>query len=242
MTAPSREAPTVLEKAKTDVTPLAVLFCAAFFGLGFVFVAYAVFGGSTAGFDRDVLLALRASDNVADPIGPRWVEEAARDLTALGSNSVLGIAVLAAVLYLFLAGRSNAALLLMAAIAGGVFLVAALKIGFARPRPDIVPPLARTFTTSFPSSHAAVSAAVYLTLGALFARIAAARVVKMYVVALAVGLTLIVGASRVYLGLHYPTDVLAGWCIGAAWAMLCWAVALYLQKRGKIGPNSVRLE
>ena len=242
MTAPSREARAVLEKAKMDIAPLAALFCAAIFALGFACVAYAVFGGSTSGFDRDVLLALRASGNVADPIGPPWVEEAARDLTALGSNSVLGIAVLAGVLYLFLVGRPNAALMLIAAIAGGVLLVGALKFGFARPRPDIVPPLARTFTMSFPSSHAAVSAAVYLTLGALFARIAAVRVVKAFIVALAVGLTLIVGATRAYLGLHYPTDVLAGWCVGAAWAMLCWAVALYIQRRGKIGPSPVRLE
>ena len=242
MTAPSREARTVLEKAKIDIAPLAALFCAAICALGFAFVAYAVFGGGTAGFDRDVLLALRASENVANPIGPPWVEEAARDLTALGSNTVLGIAVLAGVLYLFLAGRLNAVLMLMVAIAGGVLLVGALKVGFARPRPDIVPPLARTFTMSFPSSHAAVSAAVYLTLGAVFARIAAARIVKMYIVALAVGLTLIVGVSRVYLGLHYPSDVLAGWCIGAAWAMLCWALTLYVQKRGKIGPSPVRVE
>ncbi len=227
----------MLEWAKAEIAPLAALLGAAILTLGFGLLAEDVFEGSTAGLDRDVLLALRASGDLSDPLGPPWLEEAARDLTSLGSHSVLGLIVLASALYLLLVGKGRAALLVLAAVAGGVLLVTALKIGFARPRPDIVPPLARVFTASFPSSHAALSTAVYLTLGALFARITAARPAKIYLVALAVCLTVVVGVSRVYLGLHYPTDVLAGWCVGAAWAMLCWAVAIYLQSRGKLGSS-----
>ena len=225
----------MLEWVKAEIAPLAALLGAATFGLGFGLLAEDVFEGSTAVLDRDLLLALRSSADLSDPLGPPWLEEAAGDLTSLGSHSVLGLIVLASALCLLFGGKGRAALLVLAAVAGGVLLVTALKIGFARPRPDIVPALARVFSTSFPSSHAALSAAVYLTLGALFARIAAARPMKVYLVTLAVFLTVVVGVSRVYLGLHYPTDVLAGWCVGAAWAMLCWAIALYLQSRGRLG-------
>ena len=224
--------------AKAEIAPLAALLGAAAFALAFGLLAELVLSRSTEALDRDILLALRTTADPADPLGPPWLEEAARDVTALGSYSVLGIVVLASALYLLFTGKRNAALLVVTAIAGGILLVSALKLGFARPRPDIVPPLARVFTTSFPSSHAALSAAVYLTLGALLARIAAARPAKIYFVSLAVCLTLVVGMSRVYLGLHYPTDVLAGWCVGAAWAMICWTVTLYLQRRGKIASNA----
>ncbi len=234
MSVPSRGRQAAPERARAEIAPLAVLLGGAALALGFGLLAEAVMTGSTAGLDRDVLLALRMNADPADPIGPPWLEEAARDLTALGSNAVLGIVVLASVVYLVFAGKSKVALLLVVSLVGGIVLVSALKIGFARPRPDIVPPLARVFTASFPSSHAALSAAVYLTLGALLARIVEPRQTKLFFVGLAVCLTLIVGVSRVYLGLHYPTDVMAGWCVGAAWAMICWSVALYLQRRGGI--------
>jgi undecaprenyl-diphosphatase len=93
-----------------------------------------------------------------------------------------------------------------------------------RPRPDVVPPLQTVYESSFPSGHAMNSAIIYLTLGAMLMRIARGRVAKGYCMALAVLATFVVGVSRVYLGVHYPTDVLAGWIVGLAWASVCWLV------------------
>ena len=87
---------------------------------------------------------------------------------------------------------------------------------------------------SFPSVHSLMSAVVYLTLGALLARMVARRRLKFYVLTLAVTLTGLVGISRVYLGVHYPSDVLAGWCVGLSWASLCWLVGRKLQRQGAI--------
>jgi undecaprenyl-diphosphatase len=109
-----------------------------------------------------------------------------------------------------------------------------LKLGFERPRPDLVPHAVVVYTASFPSGHAMLSAVTWLTLGALLMRVEPRRRVKAYVLALAVLTTLLVGASRIYLGVHWPTDVLAGWCIGAAWALMCWLAALWLQRRGRV--------
>ena len=167
MSVPARRARAVLEWAKAEIAPLAALLGGAALALGFGLLAEEVLEGDTAALDRNLLLALRTTGDPADPIGPPWLEEAARDLTALGSYSVLGIVVLATVIYLLFAGKRKAAVLLVTALVGGVLLTNALKIGFARPRPDIVAPLARVFSASFPSGHAALSAAIYLTLGAL---------------------------------------------------------------------------
>ena len=131
---------------------------------------------------------------------------------------------IAVVGYLLLAGKCAAAWLMLAAVVGGTGLNDLLKFAFARPRPELAGPAARVFTSSFPSGHAALSAITYLTLGAFLARTQASRPTRIYFLSLALILTFIVGVSRVYLGVHYPTDVLAGWCIGAAWAMACWAV------------------
>jgi undecaprenyl-diphosphatase len=127
-----------------------------------------------------------------------------------------------------------AALFVLVAIAGGVILSEGLKHLFARPRPELVAHMVEVQTASFPSGHAMLSAVTLLTLGALLARIQSRKRLKAYVIAIAILLTLLIGASRVYLGVHWPTDVLAGWCAGAAWAMACWLLALWLQNRGRI--------
>jgi undecaprenyl-diphosphatase len=190
--------------------------------------------GEPSAFDRNVILAFR--NHRADAIGPHWLQEAARDVTALGSFAVLAIVLFAVVGYLFLVRKATAAWLVLAAVVGGVALNTLLKIGFDRPRPDLVAPAARVVTASFPSGHAALSAVTYLTLGALLARTHASLRFRVYFMSIAVMLTLLVGLSRVYLGVHYPTDVLAGWCIGSAWAWACWALMTRLQQEGQVEP------
>jgi len=100
-----------------------------------------------------------------------------------------------------------------------------LKDIMDRPRPDLVSHLVDVQTSSFPSGHATLSAVVYLTIGALLAREQPSRGLRFYVMAVAILATMLIGCSRVYLGVHWPTDVLAGWAIGSAWAMLWWIAA-----------------
>jgi len=201
---------------------------------GFVKIASEVIEGDTRTFDRTLLLALRDPQNPANPIGPSWVEEAARDITGLGGYTILTLLTVATIVYLMMARKERAALLVIGAVCGGMMLSTALKMGFERPRPDLVPHATQVYTASFPSGHAMLSAIAYLTLGALLARVQKLRRIKAFFLGLAVFLTLLIGVSRVYLGVHWPSDVLAGWCVGAAWASLCWFVALQLQRRGQV--------
>jgi undecaprenyl-diphosphatase len=217
-----------------EAAPLLTLAVVGLFGWGFIGLAGEVREGETLTFDRSILLALRNPGNLADPIGPSWLEETARDFTGLGGHGILGFITLATIAYLLLTRRRGAALLVLGAIGGGMIASALLKIGFERPRPDLVPHGARVYTASFPSGHAMLSAITYLTLGALLARLHRLRRVKTFFLGLAIVLTILVGFSRVYLGVHWPSDVLAGWCVGSAWAALCWYAALVLQRRGQV--------
>lgn len=205
---------------------------------GFAKLAGEVVEGDTHAFDRAILLALRNPSDLSDPIGPGWFEEMARDVTALGSHAILGYITLATVGFMLLSGRRAGALFVTVAVGSGMLVSSVLKIGFARPRPDLVPHGAEVYTASFPSGHAMLSAVVYLTLGALLLRVEPLGRTRFYVLAVAVVTTLLVGASRVYLGVHWPTDVLAGWCGGAGWAFLCWLVMAWLQGRGKVEPQA----
>jgi undecaprenyl-diphosphatase len=217
-----------------ELGPLVTLAVLSVSAWAFVRLADEVVEGDTHGFDTALLLAMRDPQNRSNPFGPSWLEEAARDITGLGGYAVLTLLTLATLAYLMLARKERAALLVIAAVIGGMMLSTALKMGFDRPRPDLVPYGTRVYTASFPSGHAMLSAVVYLTLGALLARIHPRRRIKAFFLGFAVILTLLVGTSRVYLGVHWPSDVLAGWCVGAAWASLCWFVALQLQRSGQV--------
>ena len=216
-----------------EIGPLISFAGCGFFAWAFLELADEVREGETHALDRWLLLSLRNPQDPADPLGPSWLEESARDITGLGGYAILTIMTLAALAYLLMAGKRGAAALVVVAIVGGMLLSTGLKLGFERPRPDLVPHATRVYTASFPSGHAMLSAVTYLTLGALLARVERKRRVRAFIMGLAAAITLLVGLSRVYLGVHWPSDVLAGWSVGAAWASLCWFVALQLQRRGQ---------
>jgi undecaprenyl-diphosphatase len=193
-------------------------------------LAAEVTDGDTLDFDKRMLASLRKADNPAQPIGPAWLEMAAFDITALGGPTVLGMTVLAVVGFLVLQGMYRNAAFVFVASVGGWMLNDLLKEVFARPRPQVVPHLRQVMSLSFPSGHALTSAAIFLTLGALLMRVAQSRLVKFYCMFIAMLATLLVGATRVYLGVHYPTDVLAGWLIGISWALFCWLLERSLER------------
>ncbi len=205
------------------------------FGLGLV--CKAVFEGDSSNFDQALLMVFRSSADPANPIGPAWLQGVGRDLTSLGSFAFLGFLSAAAAGYFLITRRPGYALHLAAAVTGGGLIITVIKAAFDRPTP-VMTHVVRAFTESFPSGHAILSAITFLTLGALLAQASPESHLKAYLVSLAVMLTVTVGISRVYLGVHYPTDVLAGWWVGSAWAILCWSGSRWLQQRGERKPAS----
>ena len=189
-----------------------------------------VLEGATKEFDNAILMALRNVGNPADPFGPPWFEEAARDVTSLGSFTLLFALVGFVALYLILHGKPRNAWFLVVSSVSGAVLSTLLKLAIDRPRPDLMG-AARVFTASFPSGHALISAVVFLTIGVFVARAASSRVLAVYSLSCAALITIIVGLSRIYLGVHYPTDVVAGWLIGTGWALLCWLVVEMMRGR-----------
>jgi len=194
--------------------------------------------GDLREFDDGVLRMMRSADDPSVPIGPAWLVQVAIDVTALGGMGVLAVILLIVVGYLALEGRYDAIALIVVATAGGGLLSELLKWWFARKRPEIVPHLVNVGSASFPSGHSLLAVVTYLTLGAVLARFVPRRRSRTYCIVVSLLLALLIGLSRVYLGVHYPTDVLAGWSAGLAWALPCWLVARYLQYRGRVKPPS----
>jgi undecaprenyl-diphosphatase len=199
--------------------------------LGFVVLADEVMEGDSRQFDERVVRALREAGDPSTPIGPWWLRVAAIDVTSLGSAAVLGLVVCAVTGYFLIFGLYRTGAFVFVASSGGWVLNWALKALFDRPRPESVLHLSEVMSSSFPSGHAMTSAAVYLTLGTLLMRLVERRAAKFYCIAVAMLATLLVGSTRVYLGVHYPTDVLAGWLIGMCWALVCWMAERALERR-----------
>jgi undecaprenyl-diphosphatase len=196
-----------------------------------------VMEGGTRKLDRTLLLALRRPGDLR-PVGPPALLNAARDMTALGGPSVLTLLTVAVSLFLALDGKKHMALFVCGSIGSGLLVSNLLKNSFDRPRPDIVPHEVYAASYSFPSGHSMLSALTYLTLGAILARAHQRKLLKAYFLLTAVFLTVLIGVTRVYLGVHWPTDVLAGWTAGAVWALLCWLLARWLQRRRTLEPEA----
>jgi len=192
---------------------------------GFIELADEMRDGDTQTFDERVLRSMRRPDAPGIPIGPPWLREAALDVTALGSPAILILVFFTVLGLMGLLRRYGMMVLISVATTAGLGVAMGMKYWFGRDRPHIVPHLREVTTPSFPSGHAMLSAVVYLTLGILLAQVVHRRAAKLYCLCVAALVTALVGLSRIYLGVHYPTDVLAGWMAGIAWALVCWSVA-----------------
>lgn len=175
--------------------------------------------------DRRLLSAMRSHAAPGQLLGPKWIEQVVIGLSAFGGFLTLTIIVMAAFIRLMIKRQRLAALWVLLTSAAGLALEQALKRVVGRPRPDIVPHLERVTELSLPSGHAMMSAVVYLTMALLVCRLVRRRHEKAAVLAAAAAFVLLIGSTRVLLGVHNPSDVLAGWLIGTSWAVSCWLAA-----------------
>jgi undecaprenyl-diphosphatase len=204
------------ELLKPLLTALAVLALA----VGFAGLGSEVREGETHAFDMAILqqaMALRADRH--------WLPEVMRDLSGLGSTTVMTLLAVTSCGYLWLVRRRLHALLVGASIGSAALLVGSLKAIFGRSRPDSAFAAFVQAGLSFPSGHASMSAVVYLTMGALLASTRERVSERVYILATAALFTLLVGISRVALGVHWATDVFGGWAFGTAWAVLWLLIA-----------------
>jgi len=197
----------------------------------FIELADAVREGETQTVDDWILRSLRRADDPEVPVGPDWLRGTGLDVTSLGSPAVLSLVVFAVIGLMWLQRQYQVVVLTVLATSSGLLVAAALKYSIERDRPTVVPHLREVATPSFPSGHTMLAAIVYMTLGILLTHVVEGRAAKLYCLAWAMLLMFLVGISRVYLGVHYPTDVLAGWIAGVAWALACWVAVRYARSK-----------
>ncbi|MDK3075659.1 phosphatase PAP2 family protein [Sedimentitalea sp. JM2-8] len=218
---------------RRNVELSSLCFLASFVAFFWAFAELAdeVIEGGTHDLDRDILLLLRKAGDISEPLGPPWLQEMARDITALGGVAILTLTTLATAGFFLIRRQPGLMMYLLATVGGGIVASSIAKAVFDRPRPDLVPHGSFVSTASFPSGHSMMAAVAYLTLGVLIAHFLHGRRLKIYVLSLAIMVTIMVGVSRVYLGVHWPTDVLAGWLAGSGWAIAClWGARLILRR------------
>jgi len=225
-----------LQKTKPIFESSALTALTAIIGTIWVFFELAdeVIEGETHAVDRAVLMIFRVPDELANPIGPVWIEELARDFTALGGIGVLTLLTIATTGFLYLQGKPRVAALVVAAVSSGLLASMLFKFGIDRPRPDLISRQVDFYTSSFPSGHSTMAAVTYLTIATRLALIQTRRMVRFYLFGVALLIVALVGISRVYLGVHWPSDVIGGWTLGTAWALLFWLIGHLLSRQGKL--------
>ncbi|MCA0369337.1 MAG: phosphatase PAP2 family protein [Proteobacteria bacterium] len=221
----------LVAKARTELAVLSALFVAATGVLVFVEVADDMNEADGQAFDHHVLALMRPyADDPGRPWGPWWLKEAAADITALGGISVLGLFALIVIVFLLAQRKWLSAVLLPVGLAGGVALSEGLKAVFERERPPAAVQAVETINASFPSGHALLSTVFYLTVAVMLTRAFPQKRLKALVLGVGVLLALLVGVTRIYLGAHWASDVIAGWAVGAAWAMVLWLAAYAVER------------
>ena len=218
-----------LRLARAEIAALAALLVVALGVMTFIEVADDMTEADGRAVDQAVLHWLQPV--AGEPRGPWWLHEAAADLTSLGGISVLTLFALVALAFLLIQRKRLSAALLAVGLAGGVALSEGLKALFERERPPAAYQAVETLNASFPSGHALLSTVFYLTLGVMLTRAFPRRRLKAFVLGVAMLIAGLVGLTRVYLGAHWASDVVAGWCAGAAWSMALWLVAWAVQRR-----------
>lgn len=218
-----------LRIARTEIAALSALLIIALGVMTFVEVADDMTEADGQMFDQAVLHWLQPV--AGQPRGPWWLHEAAADLTSLGGISVLTLFAVIAFSFLLIQRKRLSALLLVVGLIGGVALSEGLKALFERARPPAAYQAVETLNASFPSGHALLSTVFYLTLGVMLTRAFPQKRFKAFVLGSAILIALLIGLTRVYLGAHWASDVIAGWCAGAAWAMALWLVAYAVERR-----------
>lgn len=196
----------------------------------FLAIAEEMSDNELARMDSALLLFFRDPADLSQPVGPPWFHQTVVEITTLGGYPVLVTLVAAVAGFLLVSRKFGPALFMLGSIITGTLASHLLKIVYDRPRPDLVDHLVQIHTASFPSGHATMSAVVYLTLATLIVRLVDDLAVRIYVVLVAIFLTFAVGMSRIYLGVHWPSDVFAGWALGTTWACLSWLIVSGLRR------------
>lgn len=229
------EAPVTPDQSAPDVRhpPFVLVAMAALAGavLVLAILGHTIAGGDRFMFDSNIMLALRQDGNLGVPAGPLWLKQAMIDVTALGGETVLTLAAAVTIGFLVASRHLLAAALVFAGTVTGSIAVALAKAVVGRERPALVDHLVEVGSASFPSGHAANSAIIYLTIALISIQVITHRSARWFLFGVTLLLVAAIGTSRVYLGVHWPSDVLAGWSFGALWALAWWAFGSWLRLR-----------
>ena len=189
--------------------------------------------GELTAFDTWVLLRLRHPNNPHQAIGPIWLTDGMRDITSLGSVTVLFFITAVAALILYFHNKKPHAAVLGAAVLLSQLSGDVLKNFYGRVRPAFAVYGTPPVSLSFPSGHSTTATTAYFLLATIAAGLETRTAVRILYFAIAALLALSIGFSRVFLGVHWPSDVMAGWCVGGFWALAAGSVLLELNKHAR---------